>query len=438
MKDLIPLLKKKNPDLKEAEIGGVLYIIQSKEHLTNSKLIQMTGLPKPVLAVFKSTLADLLAKSSGEEIVLNEKGHGVLSELDLRPYKWTLLYPETGELEQRLSQLRDKYELNPKREYDQFLATPGSSLGKAKMLLDKGLIAGRNLALIGDDDLVSAAIGLMSSTYVRIKVFDIDERVLGVIKKAGEDINMKNLEVQRYDCRNPLPSGELGKYDVVITDPPYTKAAAQLFLYRSLQLLKRSPTYEGGYILFNFGAGFKNGELEVKLQEIISNFGLVIEDKLNKYTRYEGAETIGSASSLYVLRTTPHTSFGEMPLPTRIYTFDKVEEEKFPYTDHFTFKISRVPVKTINSKAKMQKICGDFCRMHGLKVVNTIIDRFRGGGLSLTFILSTSNLLVHTWPEKGAVHMDLLTCAPIKRKAELGNTLAKLFETKQVETRCIE
>jgi len=75
--NLIPDLKTKNPDLKAAEIVGILYIIHAKEHLTNADLIRMTGLPKTVLSGFKSSIAGYLKKAGGEKVELNEKGQGV-------------------------------------------------------------------------------------------------------------------------------------------------------------------------------------------------------------------------------------------------------------------------------------------------------------------------------------------------------------------------
>ncbi len=438
VKNLIQILKSKNPDLKEAEILGILYIINSKENLTNNELVRTTGLPKAVLSEFKSSMSEYLKPSRSDEVLLNEKGLEEITKLDLKPYKWSLLSREFEEFEQRIRQIRNKYKLNPKREYDQFFATPKSTIGKARMLLDKGLVEGKNIALIGDDDIVSLALGLMSPNFRKIKVFDIDQRILGIVEKAAKELDIKDISTQLHDIRKPLPNLELNKYDVVLIDPPYTRAGAQLFLHRSIELLREKNSYDRSYILFNFGVGFKKPEAENKVQEVINNFGLVIEDKINKYTRYHGAETVGSASSMYVLKTTQFTSVDKSVLPQKIYTFEKTDVEKFPFTDHYTFKISQAPSQIVNSKTKLQKVFGDFCRIHRLKVVSTSIDKFKGGGFSLTFILATSNLLVHTWPERSAIHVDLLTCAPIYNKENLGQNLSKLLKTQQVEVRWIE
>ncbi len=439
--NLISTLKSKNPDLKEAEVIGILHIIYSKENLTSNELIQLTGLPKKVLVDFKSSIREYLKDTNEDAIELTNEATDAFGKLELKPYKWSILeVSQLDDIENRLTQLRQKYTFSEKREYDQFFATAKSSVGKAKMLIDKGLDLGANIALIGDDDLVSLALVMMSPHINSIKVFDIDDEIPSAINKAVTELGTgaNKITTQYYDARQPLSKTDLNKYDVVLIDPPYTKAGAQLFLHRSIELLKRKNTYDGSYILLNFGAGFKNPEIENKIQQVVTNFGLVIEDKIYKYTRYEGAPTVGSASSMYVLKTTPFTSVGKSILPEQIYTFEDTDEEKFPFTDHYTFKISQVPAQILNSKTQLQKIFGEFCRMHKLKVVNTAVEKFKGGGISFTYVLATSNLNVHTWPEKGAVHIDLLTCAPIQNKQALGENLSRLLKTKHIEIRWIE
>lgn len=438
MTDTISILKSKNPDLKKAEISGILYIIYSKEKLTNSHLVQATGLPKRVLAEFKSSISQLLKTSKSEEIVLNEKGQDVLSKMDLRPYKWRLLEPDVEKFAPRIEKIRHKYNLKPKRDYDQFFATPASTVGKATMLVDKGLVDGYNIALLGDDDLVSLALALISPEFKKVHVFDIDERILDIIEKEAKDLGMFSIRTEQYDVRQPLPETEIAQYDAVLIDPPYTRAGVQLFLHRSIELLKKNKSFASSYILFNFGAGLRNPELESKVQEVINNFGLVIEDKINKFTRYHGAETIGSASSLYVLKTTPFTSVENSVLPDEIYTFEKTEVEKFPFVDHYTFKLNQVPRQIVGSKSKLQQVLGEFCRIHKLNVVDTNETKFKGGGYSFTYVLATSNLLAHTWPEREAVHIDLVTCSPVQDKEGLGSTLSGLFKTKYIEIRRVE
>ena len=437
VKELISKLKQANPDLKEAEIVGLLYLIHSKQELTNTLLIQLTGIPKPILKTFKQSISSFLS-AAGENISLNEEGLEVLSQLDLKPYSWSLLEFDLTDFEKQIEALRAKYDLQPKREYDQFFATGASTVVKAQIAINKGLVTSGDILLLGDDDLVSIAIALMSPNYNKIKIVDVDKSMLDAIEAIAKDLGLKNITTELWDARKQVPAGDLGKYDLVFIDPPYTKTGAQLFLHRSIEFLRKSTLNDSKYVLFNFGAGIKNPEIEAKIQEVISSFGLVIEDKINKLTRYNGAETVGSASSLYVLRATPFTHLTESIPNTTIYTHEDTKIEKFPYVDHVVLKANKVPAKLLKSKTQLQKVFGEFCKKHKLNVVDTIVSKFKGGGLTLTYVLSTSNLLVHTWPERNAVHIDLVTCSPIYRKEALGETISNLLDTEFVEIRIVE
>ncbi len=438
MQDFIYKLKSKNPDLKEAELIGLLYIINSKDHISNNDLITLTGIPKNILKTFKSSIAGILKEANRDIVELNEEGLGLISELDLKPYKWSLLSYDFKEFEDEVSKIREKYQIKQKRDYDQFFATPNSTVGKAKILMDKGMVQGKRIAFIGDDDLVSVALGFMAPEYAGIKVFDIDPEVTGTIGRIVKERGFSDITAEVQDVRKPFLKSEENNYDVVFIDPPYTKTGAQLFLHRAVELLIKRKTFEGSYIIFNFGAGIKNPDIKIKIQDIINQYNLVIEDRIDKFTRYKGAETVGNTSAIYVLKATKHTTSEGKVLSEQIYTFEKTEIENFPYVDHFVLKIQRIPGEIIKSKTKLSKILGQFCNKHKLKVVDTKVTKFKKGGPSFTYILATSNLVVHTWPEKNSAHIDLITCVPIHNKALLGETLSKLFRTNHIEIRKIE
>lgn len=438
MQQFISKIKRQNKDLKEAEIEGLLYIINSKENLTNNDLVKMTGVPKTILKEFKSSLADILKPADEDNIELSEEGLGLLSQLDLTPYKWSLVRYELKEYEDKIRKMREKYQLTPERKLDQFFATPESTAAKAKLLIDKGMVEGKKIALIGDDDLVSAALALMSPDYLQVKVFELDERLIETLKKIISDYNFKNLEVEKYDAREDLPAKDINSYDVVLIDPPYTKPGVETFLHRAVELLKKVKHFDGSYIFLNFGYGLRNPNMATKIQSVINQYNLVIEDKILRFSRYEGAETVGNASSIYVLKATLATSAEGKILSKVIYTFEKTDQEKFPYVDHYVFKLQYVSDKITKSKSKLSSILGQFCKIHRLKVVDTKISKFKGQGFSFTYILSTSNLIMHTWPEKKSLHLDLITCSPIYNKEKMGETLQKLFETSHIEIREIE
>ena len=456
MLEIVRQLKKTNPDLKEREIEGVLFILKnnlgygarsennsgSSFGLKNNELITLTGLPKETLKIFKSSMSNLLEKSE-EYIKLNEEGIKQLSSLDLRPYLWTLVDIGNPELAEKIQQIRQGTLLKEKREFDQFFATYKTTSSKAAVLYEKGMVDGKNIAILGDDDLVSIALGIKYPNFNKITVFDIDDAVLNTIKTLASELGLKNIETVNYDARKDLPHLFEGAYDVVATDPPYTSGGISLFLNRGIQLVNktsagRSNDYSGKYIFLFYGNSFKSPEKTLKVQELMLDYGLLIEDKIDKFARYSGAESVGNASSLYVLKLTPFTNNLSVLSKPEIYTFENVKEERFPFVDHYTFKLFKVPKNLLMSKKDLAKSVESFCAAHKLKIVDTKITNFKKSGLSLTFILSTSNLLMHTWPEFSALHIDLITCTPIYNKENMVKTLLKEFSTSSIEARKIE
>ena len=437
--DLIKQIKLKNKDLKEAEIEGILYLLVSDKIETNRDLIRVTGLPKETLRSFKKSISDILQKVASDKILLKADIISDLSSQGLQPYKWRIVEYSEPELEQKLKNIRKKYNVESKREYDQFFATANTSISKVKAMGARGQIKNKKIALLGDDDLVSICLNFLKEKPLETAVFDIDGAILNVIERISKDQDYINISTKIYDARKKLEKVDYGRFDVVTIDPPYTKSGIKLFLNRAIQLLKKDDTLEGKYIYLFYGNSFKSPEKTIKVQEIISDFKLIIEDRIDKFARYHGAGSIGSASALYILKTTKFTQpLDENLLSESIYTFEDRTEEKFPYVDHYVFKLNKVPGDLVKSKSKLAKATSEFCRKHKLKVVDKKITRFKGEGMTLTYILSNSNLLVHTWPEYNALHVDLVTCSPIYNKENLVSNLSKIYKTKSLEVVKVE
>lgn len=452
MSNLINKIKELNPDLKKAEIEGLLFLLVNKSPFTNQEFVTLTGIPKESLKQFKKSISDLLEKSDDDSVSLTEKGKIEIGSINPKPYKWSLYPGEISHIDsfKRVVETRNKYDIEPRREYDQFLATPETSFNKAQILFDKGVVEGKSIAFIGDDDLNSLTLGILSlensdQLYKNITVFDIDNQVLNSVRSASEKIELKNIEIVNYDARNKFDKKYLGKFDVVVFDPPYTRSGVALFLQRSIELLGKVSDvvsgsvsgFEGKYIFMYYGNSFKSPEKTLKIQEVISKFNLVIEDKVEKFSRYTGAESIGSASSLYVLKANKFTNSNNFD-SAKIYTYEEQKEEKFPFVDHVVFKVFGVKNDVLKSKNKVLSILGKLCTVHNLKVMDKKVTSFKGGGMTVTFVLANSNLVVHTWPEFGSVHIDLITCSPIHKKSDLPSTVCDAFGTDKIEVSFIE
>ncbi|MBW6442128.1 bis-aminopropyl spermidine synthase family protein [Patescibacteria group bacterium] len=444
MENLIHQLKKHNSDLSLGIIEGILYLLKNEKNLTNNSLITLTGLSKETLKRFKQSISHLLQEPEGEEIILNKDGENLLSELDLQPYKWSLKdsfiffsEPDYTEKIREIENIKNKYSPKPKREYDQFLSTPETSYLKSRILIEKNFVKGKSIAFLGDDDLNSLSLATLNTGYKNITVFDIDDKLLDSIEKCSKERGLRNISVVKYDARKELEQQYFGKFDIVVFDPPYTKSGVSIFLQRAIDLLGSVNNFDEKYVVMYYGNSFKSPEKILKIQEIINRFGFSIEDRIEKFARYSGAESIGNSSSLYILRANKFTKQIGRNFEN-IYTFEKVSEEKFPFVDHVVFKVFDVKKDFLISKGRLMSALEDVCKSHRLKVIEKIVTEFKGGGMTISFILSNSNLTVHTWPEHGALHIDLITCSPIYNKEGLFDTLQRLFNTQKIEVFFIE
>ena len=312
-------------------------------------------------------------------------------------------------------------------------------LFRSRVLIEKGVVKGKSIVFIGDDDLNSLSLASINKDYKNIVVLDIDKDIVDFINFYASENKLKNVAAFLYDARDSLDKKFIDSFDVAVFDPPYTKAGVSLFLQRALDLLGPVRNYESKYVFMYYGCSFKSPEKKLKIQEIINRYGFSIEDRIEKFARYSGADSIGNASSLYVLKVNSFTKSLGMSFEN-IYTFEgeKVLEENFPFVDHLVFKIFDVKKEIILSKRKLVNILESICKIHKLKVVDRKLTEFKGGGMTVSFILANSNLTVHTWPEYGSIHIDLVSCSPIFNKSELYLTLKKYFETDKIDVFFVE
>jgi N4-bis(aminopropyl)spermidine synthase len=202
-----------------------------------------------------------------------------------------------------------------KAELDQTHCTVDTKLGRVLLLHQARALAGRRLLLLGDDDLISVAIARFaaltgSATAIRrLTVIDTDADVLRWIDEqvAGTGAPLETVE---HDLRQPLPPSLAGAFDVVLTDPPYTVAGAELFLSRAVAALTPAP---GQHVFFSFGA--RRPDETVAVQRAMAEMGLAIRSLAAGFNSYLGAGVLAGTSNLYHLRTAP----GARPLIEGVY-----------------------------------------------------------------------------------------------------------------------
>lgn len=421
---------KANSDLSANQIEGILQLIYSSKQITNADLIRKTRLPKEVLKRLKSFLSPVLVEATSDEILFKEEFIKYLESQELKPYKWTLLEYASPVLESKLKEIRKNYSLNPKREYDQFFATENTSVAKYKVMSDLDEIKGKKIILLGDDDLLSVVLGLSGENYEEVLVLDIDPDILNSIKNISTDYGLRNIRTEFYDARKIPRKDLLNKYDVIVMDPPYTPNGVKLFLKQGLRLLNNATPKT---IFLYYGNSFKSPEKFFQIQEILTNYKLLLRNKVENFSSYYGAESIGSSSSLYVLQSFSDSGPSHQEKISDIYTYQRSHLGEFPYVEHYVFKLYGVPKTLLNSKSQLQQALGKFCQLHRLRIMNTQVTRFTGGGYTFNYTLASSNLTVHTWPEMGALHFVLVTCSQIQKSERFYDNLSLLFRTEKVE-----
>jgi len=83
----------------------------------------------------------------------------------------------------------------------------------------------------------------------------------------------------------------------------------------------------------------------------------------------------------------------------------------FPFYQHHIVKVIFQKEVTLNEEL-MNQISDSLIKDLKLNVVSQTKYEFTNDGLTKVWILSQSHLVIHSWPENDALHIDLMTCNP--------------------------
>lgn len=103
----------------------------------------------------------------------------------------------------------------------------------------------------------------------------------------------------------------------------------------------------------------------------------------------------------------------------------------FPFFRHIAIKLIFQDNVEINEKF-INRVAKTLIKKLKLDVVSQNKHEFTNNGLTKIWILSQSHLIIHSWPEKNALHIDLMTCNQSNPNTEsLKNYFVDLF-TKEI------
>jgi predicted methyltransferase len=192
---------------------------------------------------------------------------------------------------------------------DQSHATPETALRRALLMYENDAMEGRDILILGDDDLLSVALGLFKSALSagegaapgRIVALDVDGRLVEYISEVSEREGI-GLESIAHDLREPLPAELQAAFDVFATDPPYTVEGLEVFVSRAVQALKPEKGKQG-FISF----AHKSPDQMVRVQRKLAEMGLFAKRVVPAFNQYEGAQILAGSSQMIHLISTSST-----------------------------------------------------------------------------------------------------------------------------------
>jgi len=290
------------------KVLDMFWYLSSGMAIGNNELVQMVGVSGNALNQVKKALSFCFNPPS-KETSLRMGIAGELSRLYNSNYLTeenllaTLIesdiYKQSIKL---LSRFKDRRPV-PIRNYDQFTATVETSAKRATLLDFLGDARGKRVLFLGDDDFTSVVTANVKSAQ-EVAVLDIDERILDNIGSISEELDLGIRRV-RHDLRKPITADLRGRFDAVFTDPPYTTEGIRLFVSRALEAIDKRNQTARVYVCY--GNSDRAKERFLPIQEVLTDAGLMLRWIFDRFNRYDGAESIGSASSLFIAEVTPKT-----------------------------------------------------------------------------------------------------------------------------------
>jgi predicted methyltransferase len=297
----------------ESGVRDILRVVARAEPVPASQVSRLAELPVPIVTavcnelrkrgVIDRTRPVRLTSAAREMLAAGGPhlgsqcpecgGLGLIIPAELKPLADELEQVAAGAPQARL-------------DLDQTHCTVDTKLRRVLKLDDSGALDGKDVILIGDDDLVSIAIcrfaQLAGTGRPRsLAVVDTDPAVLSYVGEQTSDSGIP-VRLVEHDLRQPLPDDLAGAFDVACTDPPYTLPGAELFLSRAVAALRPRP---GSHVFFSFGARRPSETLAT--QRLITDLGLVTRSLTPNFNQYLGAGVLAGGSHLYHLRSTEET-----------------------------------------------------------------------------------------------------------------------------------
>jgi len=251
------------------------------------------------------------------------------------PYCDSKIVNIKGKLTEITKMMKKIYEEKPRPTFvfDQRPVNYETTVRRVAYLIWRGDIQDKKIAILGDDDLTSLAIGL-AGLAKEVVIFEIDQRLVKFIRKKSKEQGL-NIKVVLQDLTKDIPKQYQNYFDVFMADPTPTKVPFTVFTNKGIHMLKKGET-SVGYTSF-YPSCMK---LNLDLQRILTKMNLVITDIIPFFTQYDFVKETYSPKDLELLK------------------FYGSKESKISFYEHLVRVEVTKETKTVEQKYKLEELIG--------------------------------------------------------------------------------
>lgn len=104
----------------------------------------------------------------------------------------------------------------------------------------------------------------------------------------------------------------------------------------------------------------------------------------------------------------------------------------------FSHYIIEIDIKNSFSNNELKSKVKNLLKILNLNIVKIFEYNFKPHGATIAFILSSSHLVIHTWPEYNYVHIDLFCCKKLMPSDKLEKLLQRDFQSTKTLVRKVK
>jgi len=98
-----------------------------------------------------------------------------------------------------------------------------------------------------------------------------------------------------------------------------------------------------------------------------------------------------------------------------------------PYFRHFVVEVE-CSFEEANSLKWIEEKANLLINKLGIRTLKKIEHLFKPQGISQIYIISSSHMAIHTWPENNYIHIELLTCSTNHQFDKFKDSVNEVFQ----------